>query len=109
MEEEAGRAFKCKRSGEVWRAPTEARADGNLGLFVKGLVATWLETRPLTEKARVGKQLKSQLAPVVRQADKEGASGTWKTQKKVGGRGQTIVACTLRDMRCGMLLVLLQV
>lgn len=99
MEEEAGRVVKCKRSGEVWRAPTGASADGDLGLFVKGLVATWLGNRPLLEKARVGKQLKSQLAPMIRQADKEGAFGTWKTQEKMGGRGQPIVVCTLRDMR----------
>lgn len=76
---------------------------------MKGLVATWLGNRPLLEKTRAGKELKSQLAPMVRQADKEGASGTWKTQEKVGGRGQPIIACTLRDMRRRMLYALLQV
>lgn len=43
--------------------------------------------RPLLKKARVGKELKSQLAPMVRQADKEGASETCKTQEKEEGEG----------------------
>lgn len=43
---------------------------------MRALVATWLGNRPWLEKERVGEEFKSQLAPMVRQADKEGASET---------------------------------
>lgn len=80
MEEEVCGIPKGEMSGDSWRVPTEASADGNLRLFVEGLFAIGLgQGSTFPRDVARGKERKPKFAPTSGKV-REGAPKTGKTK-----------------------------